>query len=75
MEINDFIKKFAGKFEDTDISEFTSETNFQELDEWDSMTALVIIAFIRTEYDKKVTALEIRNCKTITDLYNLAEGK
>ncbi|MBQ3655847.1 MAG: acyl carrier protein [Bacteroidales bacterium] len=75
MEINEFVKKFAGKFEDTDISEFTPETNFQELDEWDSMTALVIIAFIRTEYDKKVTALEIRNCKTITDLYNLAEGK
>ena len=75
MEINDFIKKFAAKFEDTDESEFTPETEFQELDEWDSMTALMIIALIRTEYDKKVTAIEIRNCKTIKDLYDLAEAK
>ena len=75
MEINEFVKKFAGKFEDTDESEFTPETQFQELDEWDSMTALMIIALIRTEYDKKISAMEIRNCKTINDLYNLAESK
>ncbi|MBQ9212781.1 MAG: acyl carrier protein [Bacteroidales bacterium] len=75
MEINEFVKKFASKFEDTEDSEFKPETEFQELDEWDSMTALMIIALIRTEYNKKVSAIEIRNCKTIKDLYDLAETK
>lgn len=70
MDLNDFILKFANQFDDTDISEFTADTVFQELDEWSSLTAMAIIAFIKTEYDKSITGREIRSCETIEDLFN-----
>jgi acyl carrier protein len=75
MSISDFIGKLAEQFDDTDLSELQPETLFQELEEWSSLTSLGIIALVRTEYGKKVTAQEIRACNTIYDLYLLAENK
>ncbi len=74
MNITSFIIKLANQFEDTELSELQPETKFQELEEWSSLTSLGIIALVRTEYGKKITAQEIRSCKTILDLYQLAEG-
>lgn len=75
MEIKDFINNLAEQFEDTELSELQPETNFQDLDEWSSLTALGIIAMAKTQYGKTVTGREIRNCKTIEDLYNLISTK
>lgn len=75
MSISDFIEKFANQFDDTDISELNPDTEFQELEEWGSLTTLGIIAFVRTEYGKKLSAQEIRSCRTIEDLYYLVENK
>lgn len=74
MEITDFVKKFAEQFDDTDESVFSPETVYQELEEWSSLTALSIIAFVRTNYGKKITAMNIRSCKTIQDLFNLVNS-
>lgn len=75
MNITDFIEKFSNQFDDTDIAELSPDTEFQELEEWGSLTSLGIIALVRTEYGKKISAQEIRSCKTIEDLYQLAENK
>ena len=74
MNINEFIEKLADQFEDTELSELQSDTEFQQLDDWSSLSTLGIIALIRTEYGKKITADEIRSCRTICDLYELAEA-
>ena len=71
MELNDFILKFAGQFDETDASDFNADTIFQELDEWSSLTAIGIIAFVKTEYNKTISGKEIRSCETIEDLYKL----
>lgn len=39
------------------------------------MTAMAIIAFVKTEYCKTVTGKEIRSCETVEDLYNLVVAK
>ncbi len=75
MELQDFIQKFAEQLDETDASEIQADTIFQELDEWSSMTAMAIIAFVKTEYGKTVTGREIRSCKTVEDLYNLVVSK
>ena len=74
MDLKDFVNKFAEQFDDTDESVFTPETVYQELEEWSSLAALSIIAFVRTNYNKKITALNIRSCRTIRDLYELVDG-
>lgn len=75
MDINEFVEKFAEQFDDTDESEFTPSTVFSQLEEWSSLTSLAIIAFVRTDYGKKITALDIRSCETIEDLFNLVKNR
>ena len=73
MELEDFIENFANQFDDTDESVFTPDCKFQELEEWGSLAALGIIAFVKTEYGIKITGHEIRSCTTIEDLFNLIQ--
>jgi acyl carrier protein len=75
MEIKEFIDNFAAQFDDTDASVFTAETKFKEIAEWSSLSALSIIAMIDEEYDVEINGQDIRNCETITDLFNLVNGR
>ena len=70
MEINDFIEKLAEQFDDTAVELFTPETEFKELDEWSSLTALSVIAMVDDEYGKSIKGDLIRNSKTIQDLFD-----
>ena len=40
MEMNEFIKHFGDQFDDTDVSDFTPDTRFRELEEWSSLNTL-----------------------------------
>lgn len=75
MDLNDFIKNFADQFDDTDASEITADTEYQELDEWSSLTAMSIIALAKTEYGKTITGREIRYTKTVKELFDLIASK
>lgn len=75
MEIKEFIENFAAQFDDTDASEFTSETKFKELEEWSSLTALSIIAMVDEEYNIKIKGDEIRESITINDLFITVKSK
>lgn len=71
MKLKDFIENLASQFDDTDASEFQADTVYQELDEWSSLTAMSIIAMVKTQYGKSITGREIRKCSTVEDLFNL----
>lgn len=75
MELNDFILKFADQFDDTDSSEIQADTEYQELEEWSSLTAMGLIALAKTEYGKTITGREVRSCKTVKELFNLIASK
>lgn len=75
MTLDEFIEAFADEFDDTEASEFKADTDFKNLDEWSSLTALSIIAMIDDQLDKTITGADIRASKTIEDLYNLAIAK
>lgn len=75
MEIEKFITDFANQFDDIDFSEIKGNTIFQELEEWSSLTILSIIAMVKIEYGKELTAREIRSCQTVTDLFKLISSK
>ena len=40
MDINAFIEIFAEQLDDTDVSEIKADTEYQELEEWSSLTAM-----------------------------------
>ena len=68
MELIDFIEKFATQFDETDVSVFTAEMEFKNLDEWSSLIALSVISMVDEEYD-------VRNADTIEDLFNVVKNK
>lgn len=75
MELKDFIEKFAEQFEDTDASEIKAETVFKELDEWSSLIALCVIGMVDEEFGVTLKGEDIRNSKTVEDLFNTAKAK
>lgn len=75
MEKNEFLKYFSDQFDDTDVDDLTMETEFHELEEWDSLIALAILNMISKKYGKTVTFDDMRACVTVEDLYNVVESK
>ena len=75
MELKEFIENFAEQFDDTDASEIQADTEYRELDEWTSLTALSIIAMIDDEYDVQLKADEMRKTQTIQELFDLVKSK
>ena len=75
MEIKEFIQNFADQFDDTETSVFTPETEFKELEEWSSLTALSVIAMIDEEYDVKIKGDDVRNSQTVNDLYEIVKSR
>ena len=73
MELKEFIENLAEQFDDTDITEIQPDTEYQELDEWSSLTAMSIIAMVKTQYGKTITGREIRKCHTVEELFNLVK--
>lgn len=75
MDIKEFISNFAEQFDDLDASVLTPETEFKTLEDWNSLVALSVIAMIDEEYDVTIKGDDIRNAKTIEDLYNNVSSK
>lgn len=69
--MEEFIKKFAALFPSTAISEITPDTEFKYLDDWSSMTALLLVALLEDDYDTSLTNNDIRGIETVEELYNL----
>jgi acyl carrier protein len=75
MELKTFIENFANQFDDTEISEFKAETNFRELDEWSSLTALAVMNMIGKKYEVKITADDMRSVSTICELFDFVQKR
>lgn len=45
----------------------------EELEEWDSMSKLYLVSYVKKNMDKRLTIEEIRNFKTVQDVCNYLE--
>lgn len=70
MDIQEFIENFAAEFDETPAEVFAPETEYKTLDEWNSLTALSIIAMVDDNYNKTITGANLRENTTIQDLFN-----
>ena len=75
MELQEFIKKFAELFEDTDPNEIQADTNFRELYEWSSLTALSVMAMVADEYEIRLKGEDIRTAGTVHAMYQILKNK
>ena len=49
-------------------SDLTLETNFKELEEWDSMTAMLLIGVVSNEFNFNLTGDDIAELTTVQTL-------
>lgn len=75
MNLDQFIEYFADLFDETDSEDITATTQFKDLEEWSSLVALSVIAMVDEEYDVEFRGDDIRNSKTVEDLYNVVKKK
>lgn len=75
MEMNEFLKNFAAQWDETEMSEFTPDCVFHDLEEWSSLTGLAILNMIAKKYSVKIAPAELKAAVTIKDVYNLVQSK
>lgn len=75
MEITAFLQHFISVLDDTDEALITNETIFRDLDEWDSLTALSLIAMVDEEYSLKLTGDDIKTSTTLQDIFEKIKNK
>jgi len=75
MKRTDFTENFKDILDEPELVEIKENTEFKDLDEWDSLTNLTLIAMVDSEYNVKLNSDDINNSKTILDLMNLIKFK
>lgn len=75
MEFNDFLLGFADLFDDTDPATINANTHFKELDEWSSLSAMGLIALVKTQFNKSLKGSEILHCNTVKELFDYIVSK
>ena len=75
MDIKSFVADFANQFDETEPEEFTPETVYRDLDEWSSLNGLAILNMIDKKCCVKLSASDLKDTKTIEDVYNLIVSK
>lgn len=75
MEISIFLQNFFDILDDTDVNLVQAETVFRDLEEWDSLTALSLIAMADEEYSVKLTGDDIKSSNTLNDIFEILKNK
>lgn len=73
MKIQEFIEKFAEAIE-VETTELTVDTEFRNLDEWDSVAYISVIAMMDEEYDIQIEMSTFKTLKTLGDVANYIEN-
>ncbi|MCG3166513.1 MAG: hypothetical protein POELPBGB_02292 [Bacteroidia bacterium] len=75
MQLQEFISKFEAELSDNIPGTITPETVFKQIDSWNSMQALIFIAMVDAEYSVTLTAENLNDCSTVSDLFSLITSK
>ena len=75
MNLDKFFEHFCAELEDVDMTTIDTSTDFKNIDEWDSLVALSIIAMVDEEFEIRITGSDMMKSKTIEDLYKLVQNK
>lgn len=70
MTINEFIEKFAEAVEVEDASTLSANTEFRNLEGWNSLAYLSVIALMDEEFDVQIEMEDFKKLKTIQEVFD-----
>lgn len=75
VDINEFIARVEEEFEEMQKGALSPDSIIRDHFTWDSINALIFIAHVNVNYDVEITAQDLVDSNTVSDLYNLVKGK
>ena len=72
--IDTFTKNFEEIFDDVPVG-LTSASAFRDLEEWDSMAALSLIAMLDEKYGVNLTIEELKKANTVEELFSIVNTR
>ena len=73
--MNDFIENFKEILDEPEAISLSSKTIIKDIDEWDSLSNLSLMAMVDSDYNVKLNADDIKNSHTLLDLFNFIKSK
>ena len=73
--MNEFFYILVVVVDDTEANEINEKTDFKNLDEWDSMTTLMLIAMVDEKYERQINGADIKESITLEDLHTRIQAK
>jgi len=70
INIDDFLKRFKDQFVDPESCEINLQTEFREIESWDSLTGMSVLVMIKDEFDISFPEDKFRGCKTVRELFD-----
>jgi acyl carrier protein len=68
--MEEFIENFYEILDDVDVQAIHKDTDFKNLDDWDSMTKLMLIAMVHEKYEKQIKGVDIQESTTLEHLHS-----
>ena len=75
MNQNEFLNHFAEALELETQSEINMSVPFKELEEWDSLARLSLIAMLDEEYEVELEGEDFDKLNTVEDLFLFVKSK
>lgn len=74
MKIEQFIDRFGYAIE-VDPSTLSADTEYKELDVWDSLNTLSVIAMADADFGVAISGHDVETTNTIGELWKIVEAK
>jgi len=75
MNTQEFLENFKEALEMEEGTELNLSDNFQELEDWDSLSMLSVIALLDEEYNFIIETEDLKKLNTIQELVNAIDSK
>ena len=75
ITLEDFTIQLESELEGMEKGTLTPDTVYHSLDNWSSMYALFVIAYVDAQFDVQLNAEDLKNTKTVRQLYELVKSR
>lgn len=75
MSLEKFIENFEEAVEDLEPGSVEPQTRYRDLEVWDSLAVLTVLAMVDGEYDVRLRAPDLQECETIEALWKRIRGR
>lgn len=75
MDVQEFTYLLEKEFDELEEGTLIPSMNYKDIPNFSSMHALILIAFVDSEFDVILTGDDLKSVATIEELYNLIRTK